>query len=118
MLQLAMSKWLLGGILILAFLLRVPFLNLYPIGFTADEASFGYDAYSILHTGKDQWGHPLPLMLESFGDFKAPLYSYLDIPFVGVLSLTKVATRLPGAILGVEAVWVIYWLMKELGSTL
>ncbi len=111
-----MSKWLLGGILFLAFLLRVPFLDLYPIGFNADEASFGYDAYSILHTGKDQWGHTLPLMLESFGDFKAPLYSYLDIPFVGILGLTKLATRLPGAFVGVGVVWVVYLLMREIGN--
>ncbi len=106
--QLAMTKWLIGGILILAFLLRVPFLDLYPIGFNADEASFGYDAYSLLHTGKDQWGHVLPLMLESFGDFKTPLYSYLDIPFVGIFGLTKIATRLPGALLGVGAVLLVY----------
>lgn len=113
-LQLGMSKWFLGGILVLAFLLRVPFLNLYPIGFTADEASFGYDAYSLLHTGKDQWGHVMPLMLESFGDFKAPLYSYLDVPFVAILGLTKLATRLPGALLGVGAVFVVYLLVRQL----
>jgi len=109
-----MTKWFLGGILLLAFFLRVPFLDLYPIGFTPDEASFGYDAYSILHTGKDQWGHTLPLVLESFGDFKAPLYTYIDIPFVAVLGLTKTAVRLPNALLGVVAVWVVYLLVNEL----
>jgi hypothetical protein len=109
-----MSKWLIGGIVLLAFLLRVPFLDLYPIGFTPDEASFGYDAYSILHTGKDQWGHSFPFVLESFGDFKAPLYTYLDIPFVAILGLTKTAVRLPNALLGVGAVWVVYLLVTEL----
>jgi 4-amino-4-deoxy-L-arabinose transferase-like glycosyltransferase len=109
-----MSKWLIGGILTLAFLLRVPFLDLYPIGFTPDEASFGYDAYSILHTGKDQWGHTLPFVLESFGDYKSPLYTYIDIPFVSTLGLTKVAVRLPNALLGVGAVGIVYLLVIEL----
>lgn len=112
-----MAKWLIGGIIVFAFLLRVPFLSLYPIGFTPDEASFGYDAYSILHTGKDQWGHMLPLVLESFGDFKAPLYTYVAIPFVAIFGLNENAVRLPNALLGVGAVWVVYKLVTELLSS-
>jgi 4-amino-4-deoxy-L-arabinose transferase-like glycosyltransferase len=109
-----MYKWFLSSILVLAFLLRVPFLDLYPIGFTTDEASFGYDAYSILKTGKDQWGHTFPLVLESFGDFKAPLESYLEIPFIAVMGLTKQAVRLPNALLGVGAIYIVYLLANEL----
>lgn len=105
---------LLKAIIVLAFLLRVPFLNLYPIGFTPDEASFGYDAYSLFRTGKDQWGNVMPLVLESFGDFKAPLYSYLSIPFVALLGLTKTAVRLPNALLSTGVVYIVYLLFMEL----
>ena len=56
---------MLGGIFILGLLVRVLFLSSHPSGFTPDEASFGYDAYSILKTGRDQWGNFLPITLKS-----------------------------------------------------
>jgi 4-amino-4-deoxy-L-arabinose transferase-like glycosyltransferase len=108
------QKWLLGGIILLALVLRVVGLEQYPAGFTPDEASFGYDAYSILKTGKDQWGHTLPLVLESFGDFKAPLYSYILIPFVGIFGLEKWVVRLPNALLGTIAIYITFLLVREL----
>lgn len=103
-----MRKLLLGGIVGLAFLLRIWNLSSYPAGFNADEAAFGYDAYSLLKTGKDQWGQTLPLALQSFGDFKLPLYSYLTIPSVAVFSLSEFSVRLPNVILGTLSVLVTY----------
>jgi len=109
-----MRKTLLVLILFLGFLLRVISLDKFPVGFTPDEASFGYDAYSILKTGKDQWGKTLPLTLESFGDYKSPLYTYISIPFVRLFGLNKFAVRLPNAILGTLAIYVLYLLVREL----
>lgn len=104
-------------IIFLAAVLRIFWIDKYPAGFTPDEASFGYDAYSILKTGKDQWGESFPLAFRSFGDFKAPLYTYLTIPSVAVFGLNEFAVRLPNAILGVLAVLVVYLLVKELFSS-
>lgn len=109
-----MKKFFLPLILLLAFTLRIVGLGTIPSGFTPDEASFGYDAYSILKTGKDQWGKLAPILLESFGDFKSPVYGYLSIPTVAMFGLTEFAVRLPSAILGVMAVWVTYYLANEL----
>ncbi len=109
-----MKRLVLPLILVLAFILRVIWLDKYPTGFTPDETSFGYDAYSILKTGSDQWGHKFPLVLESFGDFKSPLYVYLTIPSVAIFGLTKEAVRLPNAVLGTLAVWVTYLLARKL----
>lgn len=109
-----MKRFLLPAVLLLAFLLRVIGLNKYPVGFTPDEASFGYDAYSILRTGKDQWGHSFPLVLKSFGDYKSPLYAYLTIPSVAVFGLSKFAVRLPNALFGVLAVYAVYLLSGRL----
>lgn len=109
-----MKRFVLPLILLLAFALRVILIGRVPVGFTPDEASFGYDAYSILKTGKDQWGHTLPIVLESFGDFKAPLYAYLTIPSVAVFGLNPFAVRLPNALLGTLAVLVTYLLTFEL----
>ncbi len=108
-----MYKWLFV-IVFIAFLFRVPNITQIPVGFTPDEASFGYDAYSLLLTGRDQWGRAFPLVLESFGDFKAPLYTYLTVPFVWIFGLTKFAVRLPNALIGVAAVLATYFLTSEL----
>lgn len=100
--------------MVAAFFLRVVALDRYPAGFTPDEASFGYDAYSILKTGRDQWGKSLPLVLESFGDFKPPLYAYLLIPFVGLFGLERWVVRLPNALVGTLAAYVLFLLVKEI----
>lgn len=107
-----MRKWVLL-IFILALSLRLVGLSSYPKGFNADEATFGYDAYSILKTGKDQWGTKLPLTLRAFGDFRPPLYTYLVIPSVAVFGLNEFATRLPNALFGSLAVLVTYFMVVE-----
>ena len=109
-----MRSYVFGGIILLAFFLRVIGIGSIPSGFTPDEASFGYDAYSILKTGKDQWGVNLPLVLKSFGDYKSPLYAYLAIPFIAVGGLNEAAVRLPNAIVGTLAVFAVYLLVNAL----
>ena len=84
------------------------------MGFNADEASFGFDAYSILRTGRDQWGNTLPIVLKSFGDYKSPVYSYLAIPSVAAFGLSVFATRLPNVVIGTLAVFAIYLLVNEI----
>jgi len=98
----------------LAFVVRVIGLAELPSGFTPDEASFGYDAYSLLETGKDQWGNSWPLVFKSFGDYKLPLYGYLAVPSVSIFGLNEFAVRLPNALTGFLAVVVTYYLVKEL----
>lgn len=109
-----MHRFVLGLIILLALLLRTIGISSYPVGFTQDEASFGYDAYSLLKTGKDQWGESWPMTLRSFGDFKLPLYTYLTIPSVAIFGLNEFATRLPNAILGTFAALVTYLLANIL----
>jgi len=109
-----MHKWLLAGVFALGFLLRVVGISSFPAGFNADEAGQGYAAYSILKTGRDEWGEFLPLAPRSYGDFRAPLYTYLTVPSVAVFGLNEFAVRLPNAILGSFAVLVVYFLSLEL----
>lgn len=100
-------------ILILASFLRLGFLSSHPAGYTPDEASFGYDAFSLLKTGADQWGNKLPLVLQSFGDGKMPLLAYLVVPSVAIFGLSEFAVRLPNALLGVGAVYLTYLLTRR-----
>jgi len=101
-------------VIVLAGIVRLWGLGNFPVGFTPDEASFGYDAYSIIRTGKDQWGQVLPISFRSFGDFKLPVYTYLTIPSVLIFGLTQFAVRLPSAIVGILAVFATYLLTREL----
>ena len=105
-------------ILGLGLLLRTILLDKYPTGFTPDEAAFGYNSYSLLKTGRDEWGTPwwqLPFTsLRSFGDYKLPLYAFLTIPSVAILGLTETATRLPNALVGTAAIFAVYLLAKKL----
>ena len=59
-----MGKWkilLLAGIVLLAFFLRFYKVTEIPPSLNWDEVSIGYNAYSILKTGRDEWGVFLPI---------------------------------------------------------
>ncbi len=105
---------LLFGILILASVLRLWQLGQVPISPDWDEAAYGYNAYAVIQTGKDEFGEFLPVVLRSFDDYKPALYLYLVIPFVWVMGVTTEAVRLPSALAGIITVYVTYELIKLL----
>jgi len=107
------KNWILIGIIVLAFVLRFYHLNSYP-ALNADEASIGYDAYSLIQTGHDQHGNAWPIDFQSFNDYKPGLYVYIVLPFVKILGLNEWSVRIPNAFIGVVSVYIIYLLAKEL----
>src|SRR3990172_7352515 len=104
----------LAAILLLAAVVRVYDIGANPPGFFADEASYGYNAYTILHTGKDEYGARLPLFFQAFGEYKLPVYTYSIVPFIAVFGLTEVAVRLTSALYGVLTVLAVYLLVRAL----
>jgi len=100
-------KYLLVIILFTAAILRFYNINSYP-SLNPDEAALGYNAYSLLKTGKDEHGASWPLHFKSFGDYKPGGYVYLAIPFVKVLGLTPLAVRLPNLILSILTIYFLY----------
>ena len=108
------NHWPLITILVLAAILRFWHLGSNPPGLTPDEASLGYNAYSILKTGKDEYGKWFPVIFKSFGDYKPGLYVYLTVPSVAVLGLNEFAVRLPSALAGVFSVFLIYLIVNRL----
>lgn len=102
------KHYLIIAILVLASILRLVSLDKFPSGFNADEAALGYNAYSLIETGKDEHGESWPLVFRSFDDYKPPLYVYLTIPFVKIFGLNVYSVRLPSAIAGILSVWLIY----------
>ncbi len=105
---------LFSAVVLLAAVLRFYDLGKNPPGINLDEAAIGWNAYSILKTGRDEYGQFLPLVFRSLDDYKPPLYIYLTVPAEAVLGMTEFAVRLPSAILGVGAVVLTFFLAREI----
>jgi len=100
-------------ILFVVFLLRFYKLSEYPVGFHSDETAYGYNAYSLLLTGSDEFGERWPLSLKSFGDYKPPMSSWISIPSIWLFGLNEFAIRFPTALLGSLTILTIYFLTTE-----
>jgi len=100
--------------LILTAVIRLYSLSNIPPALNWDEVSLGYNAFSILETGKDEWGNTLPLSFKGYGDYKLPGYVYLDVPFIAIFGLNEWGVRLPSAILGIGFIILISLILKEL----
>lgn len=109
-----MRKWLIIVFIAVAFFLRIYHISTNPPGLTPDEASLGYNTYSILKTGRDEYGTLLPIIFKSFGDYKPGLYVYLTTPSVAIFGLNEMSVRLPSVISGIISVYLIYLISKEL----
>lgn len=108
-------KLLLGFIIIVAFLLRFVSLGVNPPSLSWDEVAWGYNAYSLGLDGRDEFGRFLPLdYLESFGDFKPPVYAYTDILPIKAFGLNEFSVRFPSAFFGGLTVILAYFLTKEI----
>lgn len=101
-------------ILTAAFLLRFYKIAEIPPSLNWDEVSIGYNAFSILHTGKDEWGTSFPLSFRAFGDYKLPLYIYADIPFIAIFGLSVLGVRFLSVLSGLGIVILIFFILKNL----
>ena len=101
-------------IIAIGCLFRIVGISKYPNALNADEASSGYESYSIGTYGIDRNGHKLPVFLESWGSGQNALLSYMAIPFVKILGLNALSIRLPMAIIGCISLVVFYLLLRRL----
>lgn len=102
---------ILAVIVLLGTALRFIYLTHTPPSLNWDEVSHGYNAYSILKTGTDQWGQKFPIVnFRAYGDYPTPLNLYLTIPFVAIFGLTEFAIRFPHALLGTLTIISVYFL--------
>ena len=72
-----------------------------PPGLYDDEASIGYNAWTIAHYGTDQFGNHVPLFFIDFGDYKGPIATYLVAPFTWFMSGGAAVVRLPSVLAGI-----------------
>lgn len=110
-----MKKMFLILIVFLAFVLRIYNVATIPPALSWDEVSIGYNAYSILKTGKDEHGRFLPLdTFIGYGDYKPPLPIYLTVPSVAFFGLNEFAVRLPSVLFGTATVLLTFFLVLVL----
>ena len=112
------SAWALATLLVITALgltFRLWDLGTLPPSPDPDELSIGYNAWSILETGRDEFGTPYPTAFRSvFGEYKRPAFIYAAVPSIALFGPTTWAIRLPGAIAGTLTVPVLYALAVSL----
>jgi len=95
----------------LGFFLRFYHLSSVPNGLYPDETAIGYNAYSILLTGKDEYGVHLPLYFRSFDDYKMPVYIYATVITEKLFGVNAFAVRFPSALMGSQSVIALFVVM-------
>lgn len=98
----------------LGFSLRIWKLTTSPAGLYIDETSIGYNAFSLITTGRDEHGKFLPLFFEAFGEYKLPIYIYLVAITQLFTGPTDLSVRLPAVIFGTLTIPLIYLFSREL----
>jgi hypothetical protein len=99
------------ALIAITFIIRLTGLGFSPPGFFCDETSIGYNAYSIMLTGKDEHGIILPVFFKAFGDYKNPVFVYLATIPIKFFDLSVFSVRLTSAFLGIGSILLfIYFL--------
>lgn len=103
-----MKNYLLIFILVLAALLRLWNLAGVPSSTSNDEASIGYNAYSVSKIGVDEYGNFPLISQRAYDDWRRSTYLLLVVPFVSLFGLQSVSIRLPSVILAIFTIFATY----------
>lgn len=110
------SRNLIILIFLLGLVLRFFNLATMPPALNWDEVSHGYNAYSVLKTGRDEWGQFIPLAnFRAYGDYPLPVNLYLTIPSISLFGLNELGIRAPHAFLGALTIIACFFLAQGLG---
>lgn len=102
-------KWAyLSFIMLIAIWARIYDLNGLPVGLFVDEASIGYNAFSIAKTGMDEYGNSFPLYFRAFGEYKNPVLIYCAAILIKLFGSSTYVLRLTSSIFGILTVFYTY----------
>ncbi|MBI5358350.1 hypothetical protein HZB69_01840, partial [Candidatus Amesbacteria bacterium] len=103
--QSQLAKWLRStliiSILLLGASLRLISFPSLPNGLHWDEQDTGYQAYSLLKTGKDYFGNILPLFPHSLAEYRTPVLIYSTVPSVKFFGLSAFSVRILPAVFSI-----------------
>lgn len=102
------------GILVLGFFLRFYNVTSDPPSLNWDEVAIGYNAYSVMNTGRDEWGQFLPVHFKSYGEYKLPAQIYASIPAIAIFGLNDFGVRITPVIYGTFTLLLLFLLTREL----
>ncbi|MEK7616927.1 MAG: glycosyltransferase family 39 protein [Patescibacteria group bacterium] len=108
------TRFLLSLICVFFLITRLYKISEIPPSVYWDEASIGYNAYSISQTDKDEWGDFLPIHFRAFGEFKLPVYIYSTALSVSIFGLNEFSVRIPSVLFSLGVVILTYLLAKKL----
>lgn len=83
-------------------------------GLQIDEAMSGYDTWVLANYGQDSALNSWPIYLIGYGTGPSALYSYLSLPFVKILGLTVISTRLAMVCLSSATLLFTMWTLIRL----
>ena len=106
-------KILVALIFIIGIVVRLVCIDVLPKGLNQDEASAGYEAFSILNYGVDRHNKSFPVQFIAWGSGQNVLYSYIMTFFIAILGVNTLAIRLPMALVGCISLFVFYQLLKR-----
>jgi 4-amino-4-deoxy-L-arabinose transferase-like glycosyltransferase len=105
-------------LLLVLIIVLAGFLRFYRLGdllpLFGDEVDTGYNAYSLLKTGKDVTGHFLPVYLQTFIDSKSSLLAYLTTLPVLFGGLNGLTVRAIPAFSGTLLVVLVFLLTRKI----
>lgn len=118
-----MKKQFIIFFLLFIIILVGGFLRLYqfttnPPSLNNDEVAFGYSAYSILQTGRDENGVFMPITFQSVGDYKNPVPVYILVPFIALFGLNEFSVRLPTILIAIVSIPLFYIFFKTLSGSI
>ena len=103
-------------IILFAAFLRLWNLNSVPPSASLDEASIGYNAYSVSKTGGDEYKEFPLISQRGYDDWRRSTYLFLVVPFIALFDLNAISVRLPAVILSILTVWAAYHIVLHLFS--
>ncbi|MCA2959120.1 MAG: glycosyltransferase family 39 protein [Silvanigrellales bacterium] len=111
-------RWSVLAAVIAGFAIRtIAFQNYLP-GLNQDEASSGYEAWSLWHTGFDRWGEVRwPVYFTAWGSGQNVLLSYLIAPIVGTFGMSSLSVRALPFLLALVTLPLVYFLMRRVTNT-
>ena len=101
-------------IFFVGFLIRLLSIDKFPNALNVDEASEGYEAFSILKYAVDRHENHLPVFFVAWGGGQNVLLAYMMLPFIQFLGLNLLSVRLPMAILSCFSIVFMYLILERI----
>lgn len=104
----------LSALLVVSLVFRGALTPSVPPELFGDEVDVGYQAFSLLNTGKDLYGQQLPWYIHSLSEWRMPLAIYAAVPTIALFGNTEIGVRGPQIVFGSLAPVIVFLLVYEL----